>query len=69
MYNDKGEAKFQTLSKMTHSKPWFMSFVIVWYNFCRVLYKTIYFYLFPYLIVPLSYYLYNNSKIEEGLEA
>ena len=32
-----------------------------WYALARFFYKTIYFYLYPYLIVPLSYILYDVS--------
>jgi len=47
----------------THENKCAMRFVIVWYNVTRVIYKTLYFYLFPYLIVPLSYSLWLNRDI------
>ncbi len=37
----------------------FIRQVIFVYDFLRFVYKSIYFYLFPYLIVPMSYTLYN----------
>lgn len=37
----------------------FMRFVILTHGLIRFFYKAIYFYLFPYLIVPVSYLLYN----------
>ena len=39
-----------------------LMFIMVWYAFIRFIYKTVYFYLFPYLIVPLSYIAYVMSQ-------
>jgi len=38
-----------------------MRFIILWYQLIRFVYKALYFYLFPYLIVPLSYLLYSTE--------
>lgn len=37
----------------------FMRFVIVTHALTKFFYKAIYFYLFPYLIVPVSYLFYD----------
>ena len=44
---------------------YFMKFVHIWYMVIKVLYKGIYFYIFPYLIIPLSYYVFDFTKIEK----
>ena len=41
----------------------FMKFVRIWFVFVKYLYKGIYFYLFPYLIIPLSYIVFNYTMI------
>ena len=44
------------------SKSGLMKVIIVVYQIERVLYKAIYFYLFPYVVVFLSYGLYNHDS-------
>ena len=39
-----------------------MRMIIVVYSIVRLLYKAVYFYLLPYLIIPLSYYTYSGNK-------
>ena len=50
-----------TYKDSINTKQYKMSIIIICYNISRILYKAIYFYLLPYLIIPLSYYLYLNS--------
>lgn len=40
-----------------------MQFVIIYYGLIKYIYKGIYFYNFPYVVVPLSYYLYDYHMI------
>jgi len=40
----------------------FMRVVIFIYELFRFIYKCIYFYLFPYLVIPISYYTYDIFK-------
>jgi len=47
---------------MRYEKPIFLKLVIIWYEIARFVYKSFYFYLFPYLILPLSYTLFDLSK-------
>lgn len=49
-------------SKMLYERYIFMRFVIVVFETFRFVYKCLYFYLFPYLVVPFSYYLYDIFK-------
>lgn len=40
----------------------FLRAVIFVYELFRFLYKCLYFYLFPYLVIPISYYTYDIFK-------
>lgn len=42
-------------------KKWQMRFFVIVHEFERIIYKALYFYLFPYLVVFLSYTLYTKS--------
>lgn len=44
-----------------YERPMFLRLVIIWYEIARFVHKTFYFYLFPYLILPLSYTLYDRT--------
>ena len=63
----KGRSEF-TFAKPINCDHWFhikfMKFVHIWYVVIKYIYKGIYFYLFPYLIVPLSYYVYDWTMID-----
>ena len=47
---------------MLYDRPWFMRFVILTFGVFKLIYKGLYFYLFPYLVVPISYYMYDMFK-------
>jgi len=51
-------------SRIRYKKSCFVRFVIVWYEIMRVIYKGFYFYLFPYMVVPVSYYMYDIFKVD-----
>lgn len=36
---------------------------MIWFEIAKFIYKTFYFYLFPYLILPLSYTLFDASRL------
>ena len=63
----KGRSDF-TFSNPINCNHWlhrnFMRFVHIWFVLIKLLYKGLYFYLFPYLIVPLSYYVYDWTMIK-----
>ena len=42
----------------------FMKFVHIWFVFIKLLYKGVYFYIFPYFIIPLSYYVFDWTMID-----
>lgn len=44
---------------ITYPKPTFVRIVIIWYELSRFVYKCLYFYLFPYMVVPVSYWMYD----------
>lgn len=56
------DVESNTLGRCEYPLPVFMRFVIVWFELSRFVYKAIYFYLFPYAIVPVSYLLYDVTK-------
>ena len=62
----KGRKDF-TFANPINSEEWvhkaFMKFVHIWFVLIKLIYKGIYFYLFPYLIVPLSYYVFDWTKV------
>ena len=47
---------------MLYDRPHFMRMVIFVFQSFRFVYKCLYFYLFPYLVVPISYYMYDIFK-------
>ena len=47
----------------------FMRFVHIWFVMVKLIYKGLYFYIFPYLIIPLSYYVYDYTMIDTTAEA
>ena len=51
-------------SKGLYSRYWFIKVVIIVFELFRFIYKCIYFYLFPYLIIPISYGVYDIFEIE-----
>lgn len=57
----KAEDKAHTFFNMSYEKPIFLRIVIIWYEIARFVYKSFYFYLFPYLILPLSYALFDAT--------
>jgi len=46
----------------------FMRVVIIWQALCKFIYKSLYFYLFPYCIVPVSYWLYDVYKDPKAMK-
>ena len=48
--------------KMLYERQYFLRVVIITYEVFRFIYKCLYFYLFPYLVVPISYYMYDIFK-------
>lgn len=47
---------------MLYERSIVLRIVIVTYEIFRFTYKCLYFYLFPYLVVPISYYTYDVFK-------
>ena len=45
------------------SSPNGWRFLIVVYNIVRYMYKGVYFYMLPYMVVPISYYVYNSPRV------
>jgi hypothetical protein len=43
--------------------------VIFVYEMFRFIYKCLYFYLFPYLVIPISYYTYDIFKWDKKRRA
>jgi hypothetical protein len=63
----KGREEFNYNNPINSSNKYlvrFMKFVNVWFVFIKYLYKGIYFYLFPYLIIPLSYTVFNYTMVD-----
>ena len=61
----KTEQKAYTFFNMgDYKKPGFLRIVIVWFEISRFIHKALYFYLFPYLVLPLSYTLHDGTKTE-----
>ena len=65
----KAGVKAPTFFNMKYKKPWFLRLVILWYELARCIYKSFYFYLFPYLILPLSYTLFDLSAPAPPMDA
>ena len=55
--------------RINYKKSCFVRVVIVWYELMRIVYKGFYFYLFPYMVVPISYYMYNPFKVDQIKQA
>ena len=47
------------MNPIPSDKKWVMRMIIVIHEIERLIYKTLYFYLFPYIVVFLSYSLYT----------
>ena len=58
----KGEGEVNTLSKpQIEENVWTWRFIYCVFRVQRALYKGIYFYMFPYFVIPLSYYIYQQE--------
>jgi hypothetical protein len=44
------------------TRKWQLRFILVIYHFVRFVYKGFYYYVFPYLIVPLSYIVWEMQE-------
>ena len=60
----KCEQKASTFFNMKYERGIFLRVVIIWYQIARFIHKSFYFYLFPYLILPLSYTLHDGATAE-----
>ena len=55
--HDEDEDKYNDVTRYLVKHMWII------YIFIKFLYKGIYFYMFPYLIIPLSYYVYDYTDV------
>ena len=53
-------------SQILYDRPHFLRLVIFIHQVFRFIYKCIYFYLFPYLVIPISYYSYDIFKWDKA---
>ena len=63
------EEKAHTFFNMSYERPMLLRIVIIWYEIARFVYKSFYFYLFPYLILPFSYTLFDASAPAPTVDA